>query len=126
MKPYIHAKNSAKKHGGIPEDYQEIHDMIDSPKSTLADIRHRAILHSTFGIFLVERALGTTITNSDGKKISVRTIAEEHVMEDLGFIPTVERWLKNMQIEEWMNGSRRGKNKRRVVMVLNKKEVCDD
>lgn len=114
MKPYKHAKNSARNHGGVPEDYQAIHDMIDSPKSTLADIRHRAILHSTFGIFLVERVFGTTLKNSDGKVISVRTIAEEHVFEDLGFIPTVERWLKNMAIEEWMNGSRRH-NKRRFI-----------
>jgi hypothetical protein len=28
MKPYMHAKNSAKKHGGKPEDYQEIHDFL--------------------------------------------------------------------------------------------------
>ena len=32
MKPWIHAKNSVRKHGGKPEDYQDIHDFIDSTK----------------------------------------------------------------------------------------------
>lgn len=115
MKPFIHAKNSAKKHGGIPTDYQAIHDFIDSPKSSLADIRHRAVLHSAFGIFIVERVFGTTITNSDDRIISVRTIAEEHVIEDLGFIPTVEHWMRNMRIESWMNGYRRGNKTKKVI-----------
>jgi hypothetical protein len=27
----------------------------------------------------------------------------------MGFIPTVEKWLGNMTIQDWMFGSRRGK-----------------
>lgn len=46
MKPHKHAKNSAKKFGGVPEDYQAIHDFFDSSKSCMADMRHRAVLHS--------------------------------------------------------------------------------
>lgn len=107
VKPFQHAKNSANKHGGKPEDYQALHDFFDSTKAALPDIRHRAILHSSFGIFLLERVFGTTITNSDGKKVCVRDLGEEHVIEDLGFIPTPERWLKHLPIEEWMGGSRR-------------------
>ena len=107
MKPFQHAKNSAKKYGGIPEDYQAIHDFFDSTKSALPDIRHRAVLHSAFGIFMLERVFGTTVTNSEGRKVSVRDLGEDHVIEDLGFIPTLERWLKNMPIEDWMGGSRR-------------------
>ena len=105
MKPYIHAKSSAAKFGGKPEDYLVVHDLMDSSKSSLADVRHRALFHSAFGIFMVEKMLGTTLTNSDGRKISVRDIAEQHVMEDLGFIPTVETWFRNMRIEPWMNGA---------------------
>ena len=109
MKPFIHAKNSARKHGGRPEDYQALHDFFDSSKATLADIRHRALLHSSFGIFLLERVFGTTITNSDGKQVSVRDIGEEHVIDDMGFIPTVEHWLRNIKIQDWMFGTRRAK-----------------
>ncbi len=102
MKPLIHAKSSAAKHGGKPEDYLPIHDFMDSTKSALPDVRHRAVLHSSFGIFIVERVFGTFITNSDGREISVRDIAEDHVIEDLGFIPTLEKWFEGMEIQEWM------------------------
>lgn len=104
MKPFIHARSSAAKFGGKPDDYLPIHDLMDSSKSALADVRHRAIYHSAFGVFMVEKILGTTITNSDGRAVSVREVAEQHVMEDLGFIPTMETWLRNMKIEPWMSG----------------------
>jgi hypothetical protein len=107
MKPFQHAKSSARKHGGVPEDYQALHDFFDSTKASVPDIRHRAILHSSFGIFLLERVFGTTITNSEGRRVVVRDIGEEHVIEDLGFIPTLNRWLRNMPIETWMSGARR-------------------
>ena len=30
--PYIHSRSSAKRYGGKPEDYLEIHKLLDSPK----------------------------------------------------------------------------------------------
>lgn len=104
MKPYLHGLVSSKKFGGKPEDYQKIHDFIDSSKAHIADIRHRAILHSTFGIYLTELIFGTYIINSEGLIVQTRDIAEEHILEDLGTIPTVEHWLKNMTIQSWMGG----------------------
>jgi hypothetical protein len=117
MKPFQHAKNSARKHGGEPEDYQKIHDFIDSSKAALPDMRHRAQLHSAFGIFIVERVFGTTITNSEGKKVCVRDIAEDHVIEDLGFIPTMEQWFGNMQMQDWMIGGRRGGTVLKIIKI---------
>lgn len=117
MKPCCHAKNSANKYGGQPEDYQALHDFFDSTKAAMPDIRHRAILHSAFGIFLLERVFGTTVTNSDGRKVSVRDIGEDHVIEDLGFIPTMERWLKHMPIETWMGGAVRGQRSKFIPMT---------
>lgn len=105
MNSYYHAVISAKKHGGLPEDYQPVHDFIDSSKATIADVRHRAILHSAFGIFLAEQVFGAAITNSEGKSVPVRLIAEEHVQDDLGFIPTVEHWLGEMPVRPWMSGT---------------------
>ena len=104
MKPYYHAVITAKRYGGLPEDYIEIHDFFDSSKQCLPDVRHRALLHSSFGIFIHERVFGTTITNSDGKSVCVRDIGEDHVMQDMGFIPTVEWWLKDLPIEPRMMG----------------------
>lgn len=105
MKPFLHAKISAKKFGGVWEDYIEIHDFIDSSKACMPDIRHRALLHNAFGCFLVEKAFGTVRKNSDGKEYSTRDVAEEHIKEDLGFIPTVEQYLNNMTIQPWMSGT---------------------
>lgn len=114
MKPFQHAKNSARKYGGRPEDYQALHDFFDSSKAALPDMRHRAVLHSSFGIFVLERVFGTTIVNSDGRHVCVRDIGEDHVIEDLGFIPTVEHWLRNMREEPWMFGNRRGAKTRTI------------
>jgi hypothetical protein len=108
MKPYVHAKSSAARYGGVPEDYLDIHDYMDSSKAAMADVRHRAVFHSAFGIFIVERVFGTTRTNSIGKVYSVRDIAEQHVQEDLGFIPSLEHWFKNTPIEDWMMGRNKG------------------
>lgn len=105
MKPLIHAKLSVKKYGGVLEDYLPIHDFIDSSKISVPDVRHRAMLHSSWGIFLAERVFGVYITNSDKKHVSVRDLAEEHVLQDLGFIPTMEDWLNEMPIKEWMSGT---------------------
>lgn len=105
MKPYVHAKNSVKRYGGNIYDYLPLHDWMDSTKAAYADFAHRAILHNTFGIFLGEQLFGTTITNSDGKEVSVRDILEMHVKEDTGGrIPTIQDWLGKLEPEPWMLG----------------------
>jgi len=105
MKPYVHAKNSVKRYGGVVEDYLHIHDWFDSTKSAYADFAHRAILHNTFGIYLAEQLFGTTLTNSEGKVVSVRDIGEDHVKEDTGGrIPTIQDWLRKLEPEPWMLG----------------------
>lgn len=104
--PYHHAISSAKKYGGIPEDYIDIHNWFDESKSHIADIRHRALRHHSEGIFMCEQIFGTTITNSKGRKVPVRFIGEQHVKEDLGFIPTVADFLRKISIEPWMMGNR--------------------
>ena len=102
--PWHHALSSVKKHGGKPEDYLAIHSWFDASKSAMGDFRHRAMRHHTAGIFEAEREFGVVITNSDGKKIPVRLIGEQHVKEDCGFLPTVKDWLSNLQSQPWMHG----------------------
>jgi hypothetical protein len=105
MKPLIHARNSVKRYGGVEEDYLPIHNWFDSTKASTANFYHRAILHNTFGIFLAEQLFGVYITNSDGKKISVRDVAEDHVKEDCqGKIPTIDEWLADLPPKDWMVG----------------------
>ena len=100
--PYHHAISSVKKWGGEPEDYLEVHSWFDESKSFMADFRHRAMRHHAEGIFMAEKIFGTVISNSDGRKVPVRFIGEQHVKEDLGWIPSVQDWLRNIEPEKWM------------------------
>src|SRR5687768_13151618 len=102
MHPYHHALSSVRRFGGDVGDYLPIHDFFDSSKQHFADFRHRALRHHTLGIFQAEHTFGVTITNSDGKEVPVRLIAEQHIQEDLGFIPTVADWLRAIQVKPWM------------------------
>ena len=96
-KAWVHACSSAKKFGGEPEDYLEIHNHLDSTKSVVADNRHRFITHNAWYIGPdgpLEKIFGIVITNSDGRKIAVRAIAEQHLLEDFGgFIPTLNDYI---------------------------------
>ena len=103
--PIVHAKYSVRKYGGKPEDYIDIHNLMDSSKATIADDRHRALTHNAWFIgTILEKVFGTTRTNSDGKVYSVRDIGEEHVLEDFGnrFIPSAQDYLCEIQNQEWM------------------------
>lgn len=122
-KPMIHAKSSARKYGGNPEDYLDIHQFMDSSKASLADVRHRALLHSSFGCFIVEQIYGVERINSAGKTYSPRDVAEDHCIEDLGFIPSVERWLGNMKIQTWMGGpANKNEREKRKFISMNDPE----
>lgn len=119
IKPYIHAKNSVRRYGGTIEDYINIHNWFDSTKAASADFYHRAILHNTFGCFLAEQLFGVTITNADGKVVSVRDVAEDHIKEDCqGKIPTIDDWLKELPPKDWMVGRGQRKYVESIEMVV--------
>jgi hypothetical protein len=105
-KPYIHAQSSAKRFGGIPEDYLDLHCFLDNSKSAIADNRHRALTHNSWFIMnVMPRIFGETFKRkSDGAVISVRDIAEQHVLEDFRgrFIPTAQDYLQEMDFQDWM------------------------
>src|SRR5579872_4695729 len=102
-KPWILAESSARKFGGVPEDYLEIHNLMDSSKAAFSDVRHRALTHNAWFVgFILEKIFGTIITNSDGKKVSVRDVGEQHVVEDFGlrFLPTAQDFLEELEFKE--------------------------
>lgn len=113
--PYHHAVSSAKKWGGVPEDYQAIHDWFDASKATMGDFRHRALRHHAFGIFECEARFGTTLVTSAGRLVPVRLIGEQHVLEDCGRIPSVEDWLRSVTPERWMNSPARLSSRKEIV-----------
>jgi hypothetical protein len=132
-KPWIHAMASAKKFGGKPEDYIEIHNLMDSSKGCIGDNRHRCLTHNSWFIAAdgpLERIFGVVIKNSDGRQVSVRDIGEQHILEDFGmkFIPTAQDYIQEMEMAPWMNNDRnsvppsskklRG-GKRKIVRTVN-------
>jgi hypothetical protein len=100
--PYHHALSSVKKWGGTAEDYLPLHQWFDESKAVTADFRHRALRHHAEGIFMAERFFGVTIPISTGRVVPVRLIGEQHVREDLGFIPSFADWVRCIRPEPWM------------------------
>lgn len=104
---YHHSLSSVKRWGGQVEDYFHIHEWFDESKMLHGDFRHRALRHHTEGIQMAAQLFGDdkdkTITNSNGRKIPVIWIGEQHVSEDMGFLPSFGDWAKNIQCEAWMN-----------------------
>ena len=107
MNAYLHAKKSAQKWGGNLEDYIKIHEWFDSSNLCHGDVRHRSLLHHTFGINLCVQVFGRTIKNSTGKEVIVKEIAEQHVMDDIGRIPSPSDYINNMNLATWMGGKMR-------------------
>lgn len=100
--PWHHAIRSAKLFGGVAEDYVAVHTWFDESKAHLPDLRHRALRHHAEGIFMCEKIFGVTIRSASGRDVPVRLIGEQHVKDDLGWIPTVKDWLEHINIQPWM------------------------
>lgn len=111
---YIHSQASARHFkAGTPEDYHPIHSFIDQFKSQQGDVRHRAFLHHTNGPFMVEQQFGPALTVEkwplgSGVMVTIptRDIAETHIIEDLGWLPTPADWMSCMDCKVWMGGKR--------------------
>lgn len=99
---YHHALSSARKWGGAADDYIALHSWFDESKSITADFRHRTLRHHAEGIFMAERFFGVTLAISTGRQVPVRLIGEQHVREDLGFIPSFADWVRCIRPEPWM------------------------
>lgn len=101
-----HAVSSARRWGGVPEDYLAVHSWFDESKHHHGDFRHRALRHHTLGVAECERAFGPTLTLSTGRVVPVRWVAERHVVEDCGFLPCLADWLKHLTAQPWMARAR--------------------
>jgi hypothetical protein len=105
--PYHHALSSVKKWGGTADDFLPLHTRFDESKLITADFRHRALRHHAEGVFMLERFFGATITLSTGRAVPVRLIGEQHVREDLGFIPSFADWVHCIRPQPWMGRAQR-------------------
>ena len=104
MTPYKHSVSSARKFGGKPEDYFELHSWFDESKIHYPNFTHRALRHHTLGILECEQIFGICIPNSEGKNIPTRLLAEQHILEDCGRIPVLKDWFRHFTgKEKWMS-----------------------
>lgn len=95
MNYWKHSLLSKKKFNGHVNDYFFIHKFIDASKLFYFDMRHRILLHNTYGIDLCIQKFGETLTNTDNQTVMVRDVAAEHCKEDLfGVVPTLNNWFK--------------------------------
>ena len=99
---YYHALSSVRKWGGEASDYLALHQWFDKSKEIIADPRHRALRHHAEGIFMLEAVYGETITISTGRIVPVRLIGEQHVLEDVGTIPSFADWARLIEPRPWM------------------------
>lgn len=105
--PHHHALSSVKRWGGQVSDYMALHDFFDASKAHCADFRHRSLRHHSLGVYQLEEMFGKTITLSTGRVIPTRWVGEQHVTEDLGFIPTWADWCRAIQPQRWMTRSKK-------------------
>jgi hypothetical protein len=120
---YIHAERSAKKKwGGEPADYLKIHKWLDQAKAQIGDNHHRAVLHNAWSIHLAVEFFGDFLMNSAGRRVFIKEIGEQHVIEDLGFIPSLSDCLANLTLEPWMAGAM-AKSERRSAPVRDESSV---
>ena len=123
-KPFIHAISSARRFGGKPEDYEEVHSFMDSSKSATPINTHRALTHNSWFISnILERIHFCNscemtqdnrfpyIINSQDIKVSIRDVGEQHILEDYSnkFIPTAQDFLENLNFQDWMQNGIKGK-----------------
>lgn len=120
MNSWFHAQSAARKWGGKPEDYIDIEEFIDSSKKIIGDVRHRSMFHHTQGVWLAQQIFGRTITVGEHKQIPVRLIAEQHIIEDLGWLPSPKDYIDKMALAPWMGGKR---ERTESLSVLGLKEV---
>jgi hypothetical protein len=100
----MHAVSSSKKFGGTPEEYMEIHEWFDNTKQYTGDFTHRAMRHHAAGIQWCIEKFGNSLQLENGKNVPMKLIAEQHVEEDCGFIPTIQDWLSPIKEhpKDWM------------------------
>ena len=98
---HYHCVSSAKAFGGEPEDYAPLHKWMDRGRTGTSKILHRMLCHHTQGIADGVALFGDTFTNSKGRKVPTSLILEQHITEDLGFVPTLDHYIECLRTPRW-------------------------
>lgn len=96
------AVTSARRLGGIAEDYLPLHAWMLATSTWIDDLRHLAMRHNSFGIFAAEASLGVTLARRDGMVTPTRIVAEQHVRTVMGRVPSASDFLRRIRPARWM------------------------
>lgn len=126
--PMIHALSSVKRYGGIPEDYLDIHELMDSSKACVSNNGHRVLTHNSwFVVTILPKVFGHQRVNSDGKIYNVKDVGEYHILEDFKnrFILTPQDYLEHLDVQPWMNNGGDVPNRLKNKKVIEVKQIFD-
>lgn len=104
----VHAISSAKRYGGEPSDYIDIHEFLDSCKAAVGNNAHRLFTHNSWFVgVVIPKCFGRRRQNSEGKWYNTKDIGEQHCLEDFKhkFIPTPQDYLEHFSIPLWVNNA---------------------
>lgn len=95
---HAHCEHSAALFGGDPATYEALHAFLNESRDHLACPQNLLATHHTFGVHLATQLFGQTLGG-----VSVRRLAEAHVLRDMGQVPAVDDALKLIPLEPWMS-----------------------
>ena len=98
---HYHSVSSVNAFGGAPEDYHELHRWMDRGRAGTDKLLHRMLAHHTQGIQDAIALFGDTITNSNGRQVPTSLLASRHIVEDLGFVPTLDHYIELLHCPRW-------------------------
>ncbi|MGE0282671.1 MAG: hypothetical protein AB7P20_18955 [Rhizobiaceae bacterium] len=93
---------SAARFGGDAAAYLALHNWFLETRNWSAGPEHLAFRHHAFGIFEAEARLGPVIALDTGTAVPTRVVAERHVRQVLGRVPSANEFLKRIKGERWM------------------------
>ena len=116
-----HSLISVRKFGGSVNDYVAVHRFLDSTKLYFHHVKHRAVLHNTYGVDLAVELFGDALETSSGRLVSVRDVAIAHLKEDLsGKVPTLVEWFGDCDELEAYNPNWSGSLNPQLIEFVNR------
>ncbi|MTD47169.1 hypothetical protein GKE82_23490 [Conexibacter sp. W3-3-2] len=117
-----HSDRTHRRYGGPRTVHQRIHRLLEYGAVTLPHGLHRALTHHSFGVWLVEQAVGETLPNGT----PTRAVAADHITTDLDRpdVPDAGEWLEHLPLLAWMNGSRRHRPPSNRHLTPTRKEIA--
>lgn len=94
----LHTEHCVNRWAGDKNSYEPIHMFLDLTKIYVSDWRHRLLLHNTLGVCLVDHIFKEDIQGKN-YKVSPRTVAEHHILEDLGAVPSTRWNLRDIKVK---------------------------